>query len=60
MKSIHIEIDGALAERYRRAYSKAFPSKTTDRTTIREVIACFLEDRLREEIEFVEEELEQR
>ncbi len=58
MKSIQVEIDAKLAEAYRRRYLKAFPSEITERMAIQQFISNFLEDRLREEIVFIERELQ--
>lgn len=37
---------------------EAFPSETTNRMSLEKFISRFTEDRLREEIEFVEEEIQ--
>ena len=58
MKTIQINVDAALAEEYRQNYLEAFPSKKTDRMTLEQFISRFTEDRLREEIEFVEGEIQ--
>ena len=56
MKTIQITINAALAKEYRRSYLEAFPNDATERMPLEKFISGFVEDRLREEIEFVEEE----
>ena len=56
MKTIEITVDAALAKQYRRKFLKAFPNGSTERMPLKRFMSGFVEDRLREEIEFVEEE----
>lgn len=51
-----IKIDAALAAEYRTAYRRAFGTRDDAKKTLEEFIAGFVEDRLAEEIAFVEAE----
>lgn len=53
-----IKITSALAAEYRKAYRRAFGSHDEIKQTLEEFIAGFVEDRLAEEIEFLEKETE--
>jgi hypothetical protein len=58
METIKIEIDVALARDYVRKYRKFLRDKHPPRSRLTEFLRDFTEDRLREEIEFVENELD--
>lgn len=51
-----VKIDAALAAEYRDAYLRAFGARDSSTKSLQEFIAGFVEDRLAEEIAFVEEE----
>ena len=55
--TLTINIDSALASRYRDAYQLALGSSYEVKQTIDEFIAEFVEDRLAEEISFFEDEV---
>lgn len=57
METIGIEIDAQLANEYFRKYRRIFRSKRTARMKYQEFLRAFVEDRLREEIKFLEQEL---
>ena len=48
-----------LAAAYRKAYDEAFRNRDTKSKSLQKFIAGFVEDRLVEELEFVEDELAQ-
>lgn len=60
MNSILITVDARLAKKYRSRYERAFPSDSSVPITLEEFIRTFLEDRLREELCFVENEKKPR
>ena len=51
-----VRIDARLAADYKTAYERAFPHNETKRKSLADFIAGFVEDRLVEEIEFVQVE----
>ncbi len=54
--TLTIKIDADLAKQYRAAYVRAFGTAADLKKPIEDFIAGFVEDRLAEEIAFVEEE----
>ena len=57
MKTMILEVDAALAMEYRDIYLKFDKSKKVLGLTPRKFVRAFVEDRLREEIDFVREQL---
>lgn len=57
-RNIIIRINSTLATTYRKAYRRAFGSHDKAEQTIEEFMSGFVEDRLTEEIEFLERETE--
>ena len=57
MKTITIKIDTRLARKYRQTYLKTFQSEKALKRTEKEFLRAFVEDRLREEIDFLRREL---
>lgn len=55
--TLTIEIDLNLATAYRDAYKQTFSSRVKTKQTLDKFIAGFVEDRLAEEITFLEQEL---
>ncbi|HZL34798.1 MAG TPA: hypothetical protein VFC78_05770 [Tepidisphaeraceae bacterium] len=54
-KLLTVKIDAKLAADYRTAYERAFPRREAGRESLADFIAGFVEDRLAEEIEFVQD-----
>lgn len=57
MKLITVKVDKKLATEYRETYLKAFKNEKVSKLTDVEFLRVFVEDRLREEIDFLHEEL---
>lgn len=55
-----VEIDASIAARYRAAYALAFGSGDTLQQPLENFIASFVEDRLAEELAFVDDESPRR
>lgn len=56
MKLITVKVDKELASEYRETYLKAFKNKKVSKLTDVEFLRVFVEDRLREEIDFLRKE----
>ena len=57
MKTITLEVDAVLAKEYRDLYLELGDGKKISRLSPKKFFRAFVEDRLREEIDFVREEL---
>jgi len=57
MKTITVKVNKKLASEYRRTYLKTFKDKKVSKLNDGEFLRFFVEDRLREEIDFLHEEL---
>ncbi len=58
MDTIILEIDASLAQEYRRKYHERFQNETV-KLDDSSFLRAFLEDRLREELDFLENELDE-
>jgi hypothetical protein len=56
VKTITVKIDTKLARKYRQTYLKTFKSEKALKRTEKEFLRAFVEDRLREEIDFLRRE----
>lgn len=56
MKLITVKVDKELASEYQETYLKAFKNKKVSKLTDVEFLRVFVEDRLREEIDFLRKE----
>jgi len=53
MKAINLKVDADLAEEYLRKYREVFKDRQTAELDDRSLLRAFVEDRLREELEFL-------
>jgi hypothetical protein len=56
MKTLTLEVDAELAKEYHDAYAERFEIREFRRATLKNFLRGFIEDRLREEIEFLNAE----
>ncbi len=57
MKHINVKVSVELAAEYCKAYRKRFPISSAQRLDDKSLLTAFVEDRLVEELEFIEDEM---